>query len=70
MLSGVDMQWEAEIIEAVGGNVGSPRAHSFNSAEFVRKPLRATLLAEPFPGELAQGDNLPKAGEMKALSFG
>jgi len=61
MLSGVDMQWEAEIIEAVGGIVGSPRAHFFNSTEYVRKPLRPTLLAEPFPGAVGQGFVLVKS---------
>jgi hypothetical protein len=36
----------------------------------VEKPRRATLLAEPFPGTVAQGVSLPKVQEMKALSVG
>jgi hypothetical protein len=34
------------------------------------KPLRATLLAEPFPGTVAQGVSLPKVREMNALIVG
>ena len=41
-----------------------------NSAKSTEKPLRAALLAEPFPGAMAQGGSLPKVREMNALSFG
>jgi hypothetical protein len=39
----------------VVGFVDSLYSHICNSAENAEKPLRETLLAEPFPGTVAQG---------------
>ena len=55
---------------AVGDIVGSPYSHLSDSAESAEKSLRATLLAEPFPGAVAQAVSLPNLREMKALSVG
>jgi hypothetical protein len=57
-------------VKAVGDIVDSRHCDLPNSAENAEKLLRATLLAEPFPGTVAQGVSLPKMQEMKALSFG
>jgi hypothetical protein len=38
--------------------VVSPCSHPSNPAENAEKPLRATVLAEPFPGAVAQRDVL------------
>ena len=40
--------------------VDSLHPHLPNRAESAEKPLQATLLAEPFPGAVAQGVSLPK----------
>jgi len=40
---------------AVGETVARPSSHFPNSSESAEKPLWATLLAEPFPGAVAQG---------------
>ena len=54
----------------MGEIVGSPGLLPPNRAENAEKPHRSTLLAEPFPGTVAQGDGLPKVREMNELSFG
>jgi len=55
------------MIIAVDDIVDSARSHFFNSAENPEKPLRATLLAEPFPGTVAQGLVLVFAKEFSGL---
>jgi hypothetical protein len=66
--------WPTSVMAAVTLNTGdivdSPHSHHANSAENAEKPFRETLLAEPFPGTVAQGFSLPKVREMKASSFG
>jgi hypothetical protein len=42
-------------INTGGEIVDSPLSLLSNSAESAENPLRATLLAEPFPGTVAQG---------------
>ena len=54
----------------VGETVDGTAFPFANSAESAEKPLRATLLAEPFPGTVAQGVSLPKMREMNEISFG
>jgi hypothetical protein len=49
-----------EIIDGAGSRIA-------NSAEIAGKPLRATLLAEPFPGTVAQGVVLVFAKEFGGL---
>jgi hypothetical protein len=58
------------VFDTVGEIVSSPRSRRSNSAQIAEKPLRATLLAEPFPGAVAQGVVLVFTQEMKALRFG
>jgi len=43
------------IAEAVADIADNPVSAVPNSAENEEKPFRATLLAEPFPGTMAQG---------------
>ena len=50
----------AEIVDGL-------RSHPSNSAESEEKPLRAALLAEPFPGTVAQGLVLVFAKEFSGL---
>jgi hypothetical protein len=52
---------------AGSGIVGSLHSHLSNSAESAEKPLRETLLAEPFPGTVAQGLFLVIAKEFSGL---
>ena len=40
-------------IEAVGEIVDSPNPYPANSSEIAEKPLRTTVLAEPFPGTMS-----------------
>jgi hypothetical protein len=47
--------------------VDSLRSHLSNSAETVKKSNRAKLLAEPFPGPVAQGVVLVIAREFSGL---
>jgi hypothetical protein len=55
---------------AFGEITASPHSHLCNSAESAEKLRRATLLAEPFPGAVAQEISLQKVREMNALGFG
>jgi hypothetical protein len=52
---------------AVAGPLAILYPHRSNSAEIAEKPLRATLLAEPFPGAVAQGGVLVIAKEFRRL---
>ena len=56
--------------ENVGENVAIMASILTNSAKTAAKPHRASLLAEPFPGTVAQGVSLPKVREMNALIVG
>ncbi len=51
----------------VGDIVYSPRSHLPKSAETAENPLRATVLAEPFPGTVTQGLVLVFAKEFRRL---
>ena len=53
--------------ESVDEIVGSSLCRLSNSAENVEKPLRATLLAEPVPGAVAQGIILVIANQFSGL---
>jgi predicted dinucleotide-binding enzyme len=56
------------LVKSVAGEtVITPWSRLPNSAEAAEKPLRATLLAETFPGAVAQGDVLVFAKEFRRL---
>jgi hypothetical protein len=60
---GVIHSCESSAIEIVD----SPHSHLPNSAETAEKPPQATLLAEPFPGTVAQGVVLVFSKEFRRL---
>ena len=55
---------------AVGDSVDPSHKPCSNPAETAAKTLRAKLLAEPFPGTVAQGVVLVFGKEMNELSLG
>jgi hypothetical protein len=53
--------------QTVGEFVDGPRSRLSNLAESEEMPHRSTLLAEPFPGAVAQGGVLMFAKEFSGL---